>query len=180
MRQFYLSNIINKENELKIHKKKQEIGLNINNFVTTFNYNIIMIKEKGMLFISYIEFFHNLHTKYLQRFTMKMNLMYTQVTNDIRFEDGVKITETKKRELIKNYETDNIDKLLIRQIKRSFGDSDSNSSDTPQKTDTSSDDVSFGPKKNTNTVPVTETSRRMRINTNTPEITSELLKKREV
>ena len=49
-----------------------------------------MIKEKGMLFISYIEFFHNLHTKYLQRFTMKMNLMYNQVTHDIRFDDSPK------------------------------------------------------------------------------------------
>jgi hypothetical protein len=103
--------IMNKESELQIHKKKQDIGLNINNFVNTFNYNIIMIKEKGMLFISYIEFFHNLHTKYLQRFTMKMNLMYTQVTHDIRFEDGPKITETNKQELIKNYETDNIDQV---------------------------------------------------------------------
>jgi hypothetical protein len=161
--------IINKENELKIHKKKQEIGLNINNFVTTFNYNIIMIKEKGMLFISYIEFFHNLHTKYLQRFTMKMNLMYTQVTNDIRFEDGVKITETKKKELLKNYETDNIDKSLIRQIKRSFDDSDSNSSDTPQKIDSVRVDVA----------PIKEDSMRIIINTSTPEITSELLQKRE-
>ena len=34
--------IINKENELQLHKKKQDIGLNINNFVTTFNYNIII------------------------------------------------------------------------------------------------------------------------------------------
>jgi hypothetical protein len=128
-----------------------------------------MIKEKGMLFISYIEFFHNLHTKYLQRFTMKMNLMYTQVTNDIRFEDGVKITETKKKELLKNYETDNIDKSLIRQIKRSFDDSDSNSSDTPQKIDSVRDDIS----------PIKEDSMRIRINTSTPEITSELLQKRE-
>jgi hypothetical protein len=46
--------IINKENELQIHKKKQEIGLNINNFVTTFNYNKNLVKEKGLLFISYI------------------------------------------------------------------------------------------------------------------------------
>ena len=85
--------ILNKENELQLHKKKQEIGLNINNFVTTFNYNIIMIKEKGLLFISYIDFFHNLHTQYLQRFTMKMNLMYKQVTNDICFEKSPKKTD---------------------------------------------------------------------------------------
>lgn len=174
--------IINKENELQNHKKKQEIGLNINNFVNTFNYSIIMIKEKGMLFISYIEFFHNLHTKYLQRFTMKMNLMYNQVTHDIRFDDGPRITETKKKELIKNYETDNIDKLLIRQIKKSFDDSDSNSSDTPQKIDTArDDDTSSVSKKYTNIAQIKEDSRYIRINTNTPtkELTSEILKKKE-
>jgi hypothetical protein len=154
--------IMNKESELEIHKKKQDIGLNINNFVSTFNYSIIMIKEKGMLFISYIEFFHNLHTKYLQRFTMKMELMFNQVTHDIRFEDGPKLNETKKQELIKNYENQHIDKLLIRKIKRSFDDSDSNSSDTPKKLSIS------------NSAPVTEGSRRLIVNTSVKD-TSETM-----
>ena len=92
-----------KENELKLHKKKQDIGLNINNFVTTFNYNIIMMKEKGMLFISYIEFFHNLHTKYLQRFAMKINLMYNQVSHDIQFEDSPKHTDLKKKRINESF-----------------------------------------------------------------------------
>jgi hypothetical protein len=140
--------IINKENELGIHKKKQDIGLNINNFVTTFNYNILMIKEKGMLFISYIEFFHNLHTKYLQRFAMKMNLMYNQVTHDIRFEDGPNTSETKKKELIHSFESDNIDRSLIKEIRRSFNDSESNSSESPEKFDNTKYELSI--EKNTN------------------------------
>ena len=117
--------ILNKENELQLHKKKQEIGLNINNFVMTFNYNIIIIKEKGILFMSYIDFFHNLHTKYLQRFTMKMNLMYTQVTHDIRFDEYSKKKSLQKKELINEFETDNIDKTLIKELKGSFYDTDS-------------------------------------------------------
>jgi hypothetical protein len=121
--------IINKEHELDIHHQKQETGLNINNFVTAFNYSIIMVKQKGILFISYIQFFHNLHTKYLQRFSMKMNLMYSQVTHDIRFDDTPKTSEIKKNELISNYQDDNIDKTLIKQIKKSLDDSDSNDSD---------------------------------------------------
>jgi len=90
--------ILNKENELQWHQKKQSIGLNINNFVNTFNYNILMIKEKGTLFISYIEFFHSLHTKHLQRFAMKMNLMYTQLTHDIRFDDNGESNDDKKKD----------------------------------------------------------------------------------
>jgi hypothetical protein len=120
--------ILNKENELQVHKQKQEFGLNINNFVTTFNFNIIMVKEKGMLFISYIDFFHTLHTKYLQRFSMKMNLMYSQVTHDIRFDDSPQPSKIKKEELLNTLQDDNIDKFLIKQIKGSFYDSDSTNS----------------------------------------------------
>jgi hypothetical protein len=164
--------IMNKESELEIHKKKQDIGLNINNFVSTFNYSIIMIKEKGMLFISYIEFFHNLHTKYLQRFTMKMELMFNQVTHDIRFEDGPKLNETKKQELIKNYENQNIDRSLIRKIKRSFDDSDSNSSDTPKKISISNSESGSIKNKAINSAPVKEGSRRLIVNKDTSETMS--------
>ena len=121
--------IVNKESELQIHQTKQANGLNINNFVTTFNYNILMIKEKGLLFISYIEFFHALHTKYLQRFSMKMNLMYTQVTHDIRFDDSPKTSDIKKEELINNFQNDQVDNSLIKQIRKSFDDSEQNSND---------------------------------------------------
>ena len=119
--------ITNKEIELSSYQKTQEIGLNINNFVTTFNFNILMMREKCMLFISYIKFFHNLHTKYLQRFAMKMNLMYSQVTHDIRFEETT--SETKKQELLNQYEVNNVDKKLIKQIKKSLDDGDSSGSE---------------------------------------------------
>jgi len=163
--------IINKENELQIHKQKQEIGLNINNFVTTFNYNIVMIKEKGMLFISYIDFFHNLHIKYLQRFTMKINLMYNQVTNDIRFEDTSGVSDSKKKELLKNYETENIDKTIIKQIKSSFNNSDSNSLDTPQKSN-NLNQLSFISNTNINTSSEMENSGHLQITPKTTIMTS--------
>ena len=130
--------ILNKENELQWHQKKQDSGLNINNFVTTFNYNILMIKEKGMLFISYIDFFHSLHTKYLQRFAMKMNLMYSQITNDIRFDDATQSqqqtlslsNEIKKQDILSPFQDVNINQNTINQnainqIKKSFDDGDS-------------------------------------------------------
>jgi hypothetical protein len=86
-----LSTITNKENELLIHKGKQRIGLNIDNFITTFNYNITTIKEKLTLFVTYIEFFHKLHTTYLKRFANKIQLMYTHVNNDIHFDESVAV-----------------------------------------------------------------------------------------
>lgn len=108
--------IENKQNELNGYKKQQSIGLNINNFVTTFKFGINTTKEKFELFISYIEFFHGLHTKYLKRFAMKMNLFFSQITNDIRFEDAPTTSESKKNEIIDTIKEEHIDNKLIDQL----------------------------------------------------------------
>lgn len=88
-----ISHIHNKEHELVMHESKQKIGINIDNFITTFHYSISLMNEKAMLFIKYIEFFHVLHTKYMQRFSNKIQLMYAHINNDIHFEGNVKHTE---------------------------------------------------------------------------------------
>ena len=84
-----ISNLNSKENELILHQSKKNIGLNIDNFITSFNYEIIMMREKVTMFLTYIEFFHKLHTKYLKRFTNKIQLMYTHINNDIKFDESV-------------------------------------------------------------------------------------------
>ena len=88
-----ISTLNNKENELLLHKNKQSIGLNIDNFITTFNYSIIVMREKIIMFITYIEFFHKLHTKYLKRFANKIQLMYSHINNDIQFDESVDINK---------------------------------------------------------------------------------------
>jgi len=84
-----ISNLNSKENELILHQSKKNIGLNIDNFITSFNYEIIMMREKVIMFLTYIEFFHKLHTKYLKRFNNKIQLMYTNINNDIKFDESV-------------------------------------------------------------------------------------------
>ena len=79
-----ISIINNRENELSIHKSKQLIGLNIDNFVNSFNYEIILMKEKINLFLSYIEFFHKLNNKYLKRFNNRIQLMINYINNYIQ------------------------------------------------------------------------------------------------
>ena len=81
--------INNRENELSIHRSKQLIGLNIDNFVNSFNYEITLMKEKINLFLSYMEFFHKLHTKYLKRFSNKIQLMSNHINTDIQFDENV-------------------------------------------------------------------------------------------
>jgi hypothetical protein len=90
-----ISILNNKENELVIHKTKQNIGLNIDNFITGFNFNINVMREKIMMFITYIEFFHKMHSKYLKRFNNKIQLMYTNINNDIKFDENIEMTKDK-------------------------------------------------------------------------------------
>jgi hypothetical protein len=57
------------------------------------------MKEKINSFLTYIEFFHKLHTKQLKRFSDKIQLMYIHINNDINFDDSCDI---KKNELSEN------------------------------------------------------------------------------
>ena len=89
-----ITELNNKENELAIHKTKQCIGLNIDNFVTTFNYNNNVMREKIIMFTTYIEFFHKLHTKYLKRFSNKIQLVYKDINSDINFDKPVELNKS--------------------------------------------------------------------------------------
>jgi hypothetical protein len=89
-----VSELNNKENELTIYKSKQHIGLNIDNFVTTYNFNNNVMRERIIMFITYIEFFHKLHTKYLKRFSKKIQLIYTDINNDIKFDESLEISSS--------------------------------------------------------------------------------------
>jgi hypothetical protein len=93
-----ISVFTHKENELLLHKKKQSIGLNIDNYINTFCYNNNVIREKINMFIAYIEFFHKMHIKYLKRFNNKIQLMYTHISNDIKFDDSIEMNANKKKE----------------------------------------------------------------------------------
>ena len=113
--------IINKEHDLKIYQSKNKIGLNIDSFVNTFNFNNTVMKEKTALFITYIEFFHKLHTKYLKRFTTKLQLMMSQINNDIKL-DNPNETKNSKKEILEDLKENNIDKKILRELKLSVYD----------------------------------------------------------
>ena len=54
------------------------------------------IKEKINLFTTYIEFFHKLHTKQFKRFSHKIQLMYSHVNKDIKFDESVDMNDKNK------------------------------------------------------------------------------------
>ena len=119
----------NKEYDLKVHQSKNDLGLSIDNFIHTFNYNNIVIRENLTLFISYTEFFHKLHTKYLKRFTTKMQLFISQINHDIKFEDNVKINNTKNKTMIEKFKEE-VDTGLLSELKNSINEIQSFSIDT--------------------------------------------------
>jgi hypothetical protein len=91
------SHIISKEQELKAHKVTNKSGLNIDNFVMSFNFNLIVMKEKVSLFINYVVFFHTSHLKLLTRFVTKVKLMMKHVKSDINLED---ISKPKRKKIL--------------------------------------------------------------------------------
>jgi hypothetical protein len=115
-----ISTLNNKENELEIHKGKQNIGLNIDNFITTFSFNITVLREKIILFITYIEFFHKMHTKYLKRFNNKIQLMHTHIINDIKLEESIEMTNEKKAEILNEFNIDGADQELLDNLKKTI------------------------------------------------------------
>jgi len=129
-----------KETELAVHMSKQNIGLNINNYTTTFVFNNTILREKIMMFISYIEFFHSLHTKYLKRFSTKIQLMHTHIDTDIRFDEAVEINKETKKGLMEELNSGKIDKALLHDLRKSISVTSPISSGEFSESETSEED----------------------------------------
>lgn len=122
--------IVNKEHDLKVYQSKNQIGLNIDSFVSTFSFNTIVMNQKAMLFINYMEFFHKSHTKYLKRFSTKLNLMLSQINNDIKM-DTVQNTQAAEKDTVNDLKSHNLDKKLLNELKLSMNDDASIETKTP-------------------------------------------------
>jgi hypothetical protein len=105
------SHILSKEQELKTHKMTNKSGLNIDNFVMSFNFNLVVMREKVNLFINYVVFFHTSHLKLLTRFVTKVKLMMSHVKSDINLED---ISKPRRKKILDSILTDeNREQLLM-------------------------------------------------------------------
>jgi hypothetical protein len=133
--------ITNKEHDLKVYQTKNQTGLNIDSFVSTFSFNTIMMNQRAGLFINYVEFFHKSHTKYLKRFMMKMNLMLSQLNSDIKLDMGSTETKSAKKDMIDGLKEHNLDKNLLKELKVSISAPDDSSvSDIRSKSGSRSSD----------------------------------------
>ena len=120
--------ILFKETQLQLFQKKQKSGLNINNFVNTFDFDVVVIKQKCLLFLSYLDFFHTIHTKHFKRFSKKMKLMNDYLDEDIKFDEELQHKEdeslkssdsTSSLETNEDIEADVTDKSSIKSLFKS-------------------------------------------------------------
>lgn len=81
-----LNNVLmEKKQLLSNHNMKKNIGLNIDNFVSTYSFEVVKFEDQIKLFDNYLNFFYNIHFKNLNRFLTKVKLFCTQINNDINF-----------------------------------------------------------------------------------------------
>jgi hypothetical protein len=144
--------LMHKEHDLRQHQEKNATGLNIDNFIRTFSYNNVVLREKITLFITYIEFFHKLHTKYFKRFTTKMQLFVSQINNDIKFEDSSELNKSKKQTMLENFANDNLDKNILKALKNSVVGEGQQTPFTPPSTPVSGIESLYKPAVEINSV----------------------------
>jgi hypothetical protein len=111
----YLSN---RQHVLSSYKLRSDVGLNINNFVSTYEFEVASVEGQLTLFCSYIDFFHELHLKYLKRFAMKIQIIYGQVDHDINF-DEVSLNNKSDKKQYMNEMKHEIGKKTYRELRSS-------------------------------------------------------------
>ena len=106
------SHLLNKEHELKDHSTKRTMGLNIDNFVFTFIYNNSILRDKIRMFLDYMSFFHKMHLKNLNLIEKKLELMMSEINNDLSL-DGTENVDQETKSSSEDYSTDTDSNLSI-------------------------------------------------------------------
>ena len=90
-----LSNYCIKENHaIKEIEKKQDNGININNFLSEKKYFIIILEQKINFYYDIIKGYIEFQVKFCKRFYIKLKLMYAQLSQDINLETSINKTDT--------------------------------------------------------------------------------------
>jgi hypothetical protein len=116
---FSMNNLLSGKNiELINYEESKHLGLNIDNFIASFEHENLSIKNEASLYVSYMDFLFNLNCGYYNRFLTKIKILLGQVEHDVKFEN-----KKSKKNTITNLINDNIDENLIKEIKLSISSS---------------------------------------------------------
>lgn len=125
----HLINILkDKESSLKQYTTNQNYGLNVNNFVSTYNYEVVVLQEQINLYEKYLEFFYHVHEKLLKRLITKISVLEAQLNTDIKFEGGLLSKKKDNKTLFKDLNLSALPKNTQRDLRKSIvGNSPQNS-----------------------------------------------------
>lgn len=106
-----VNNFVIKENHnIKEIQKKQNNGININNFLNERKYSSVILEQKINLYYEIIKGYISFQLKYLKRFYLKLKLNYTQLCQDINLETSVsQINDKSKKEQDKTKTSKDLD-----------------------------------------------------------------------
>lgn len=107
--------------ELTNYEESKDIGLNIDNFIASFEHENVTLKNEANLYINYMDFLYNLNCGYYKRFITKIRILLGQVEHDVKFENK----KSSNKNTISNLLNDDIDEHLIKEIKNSIDTSES-------------------------------------------------------
>jgi hypothetical protein len=108
-----------KNHVLSSYKLRSDVGLNINNFVSTYEFEVSSINSQMHLFCSYVDFFHELHLKYLKRFVTKIQILYAQINHDIKFDEVLLNQKSDKKKFMQDMKKE-IDPKIMKQLRASI------------------------------------------------------------
>jgi hypothetical protein len=78
---------LNREKTNKIN------GLKLDNYINTIEYDIVIIKQNMNLYINYLNVFHTYHLTYLSRLNIKINIIWGQISSDIKLNSIEQLNE---------------------------------------------------------------------------------------
>jgi hypothetical protein len=108
--------LLEKKQKLISHKDTNNLGLNIDNFVNTFNFNVNNLENQIKLFYNYLNFFYKLHYKHLNRFLIKIEVFYIQIRNDINININNVNNENMKNDILNKTNENNLKSPIRKSI----------------------------------------------------------------
>ncbi len=117
----YLINILrDKESDLKLYTTNRNYGLNVDNFVSTYNYEVIMLQEQINLYEKYLDFFYHVHEKLLKRLITKISVLEAQLNADIKFEGGLIGKRKDNNDIMNDLNIKGLNKRTARDLRKSI------------------------------------------------------------
>jgi len=116
-----LINILrDKESDLKLYTTNRNYGLNVDNFVSTYNYEVIMLQEQINLYEKYLDFFYHVHEKLLKRLITKISVLEAQLNADIKFEGGLIGKRKDNNDIMNDLNIKGLNKRTARDLRKSI------------------------------------------------------------